>query len=100
RASYGTEHPKTHPPIQRLGALSINFSRIIPRFFRIQLVETLKKLRKPFPLWPVIAAFARPFRKLARQGLTYPQLTPKLRSPLPAWSLLVMLLLGAGVGFY
>jgi len=80
--------------------LSIAFSRIIPRIFRIRLVRVLKTLRKPFPLWPIIAAFARPFRTLAHPGLGHPQLTPKLRRSLPAWSLLIMLLLGVGVGFY
>lgn len=100
RGSCGTERPKTLRPIEDVGSLSIDFSRIIPRILRLRLVRVLKTLRKPFPLWPVIAAFARPFRKLARQGLTYPRLTPRLRSPLPAWSLLMMLLLGAGVGFY
>jgi len=80
--------------------LSIDFSRIIPRIFRIRLVRVLKTLRKPFPLWPILAAFARPFRTLAHHGLGHPQLTPKLKRSLPAWSLLMMLLLGAGVGFY
>jgi hypothetical protein len=80
--------------------LSIDFSRIIPRTIRLRLVRVLKTLRKPFLLWPIIAAFARPFRTLAHEGLGHPQLTPKLRRSLPAWSLLMMLLLGAGVGFY
>ena len=84
----------------RLGALSISFARIIPRVFRARLVRVLKKLRKPFPLWPIIAAFARPFRRLAHRGLGHPQFTPRLRRPFPAWSLLITLLLGAGVGFY
>src|SRR5216684_6610929 len=100
RGSCGTERPKTHWPFQEVGALSIDFSRIIPRIFRIRLVRILKTLRKPFPLWPIIAAFARPFRTLAHHGLGDPQLRPKLRRSLPAWSLLIMLLLGAGVGFY
>lgn len=73
---------------------------MIPSVFRIRLVRVLKRLRKPFPLWPVIVAVARPFRALAHQGLGHPQLTPRLKRPLPAWSLLIMLLLGAGVGFY
>jgi hypothetical protein len=80
--------------------LSIDFSRIIPRIIRLRLVRVLKTIRKPFPLWPILAAFARPIRTLAHHGLGHPQLTPKLRRPLPAWSLLMMLLLGAGVGFY
>jgi len=80
--------------------LSIDFSRIIPRIFRIQLVRVLKRLRKPFQLWPILAAFARPIRTLTRQRLGHPQLAPTLRRPLPAWPLLMMMLLGAGVGFY
>ncbi|OLD04291.1 MAG: hypothetical protein AUJ07_04465 [Crenarchaeota archaeon 13_1_40CM_3_53_5] len=59
----------------------------------------MKTLRKPSPLWPIVAAFAGPFRT-PRQGIGHPQLTPRLKRPLPAWSLLMMLLLGAGVGFY
>ena len=66
----------------------------------IRLVRVLKSLRKPFALWPFIAAFARPFRTVARHGQGRVQLAPKLKRPLPAWSLLIMLLLGAGVGFY
>src|SRR5207247_10823549 len=46
------------------------------------------------------AAFARPFCTVARHGPGQVQLAPKLKRPLPAWSLLIMLLLGAGVGFY
>jgi hypothetical protein len=80
--------------------LSIDFSRIVLKVFRMRLVRALKTLRKPFPLWPIIAAFARPFRTLAHQGLGHTQLTPKLRRSLPAWSLLMLLLLGVGVGFY
>src|SRR6266705_1708823 len=66
----------------------------------MRLVRVLRSLRKPFALWPVIAAFARPVRRLARQGLGHRQLTPRLKRPLPVWSLLMMLLLGAGFGFY
>ncbi|HYU55005.1 MAG TPA: hypothetical protein VEL71_02175 [Candidatus Dormibacteraeota bacterium] len=80
--------------------MSIDFSRIIPRTFSIRLVRVLKSLRKPFALWPFIAAFARPFRTVARHGSGRVQLAPKLKRPLPAWSLVIMLLLGAGVGFY
>src|SRR5437879_9377248 len=96
----GTEAPKTLRPIPRLGALSIDFSRIFPRTFRMRLVRVLKSLRKPFALWPVIAAFARPLRTLARHGSGRVLLAPNLKRPLPAWSLLIVLLLGAGVGFY
>src|SRR2546428_10069875 len=60
--------PKDTPATPRLGALFIDFSRIIPRTFRIQLVRVLKSLRKPFALWPFIAAFARPSRTVARHG--------------------------------
>jgi hypothetical protein len=80
--------------------LLIDFSRIIPKILKIRLVRVLKSLRKPFALWPVIAAFARPFKSLAQHGLTGRQFSPRLRRPLPAWSLLVMLLFGAGLGFY
>src|SRR5205809_7841032 len=78
----------------------MDFSRIIPRTFRIRLVRVLKSLRKPFALWPFIVAFARPFCTVARHGPGQVQLAPKLKRPLPAWTLLIMLLLGAGVGFY
>jgi len=80
--------------------LSIDFSRLIPKTFRIRIVRVLKSLQKPFALWPVIAVFARPFRTLVLQGPRRAQFAPKLKKPLPAWSLLVVLLLGAGVGFY
>ncbi len=80
--------------------MSIDSSRIFPKTLRIRLVRVLKSLKKPFPLWPIIARFARPFRKLTRRNLGHVQLTPRLRTPLPAWSLLIMLLLGTGIGFY
>ncbi len=66
----------------------------------MRLVRVLKSIRKPFALWPVIAAFARPFRTLARHGSGRVLLAPNLKRPLPAWSVLIMLLLGAVVGFY
>src|SRR5438132_9828215 len=96
----GYRSPKDTPANPRLGALSIDFSRILPRTFRIRLVRVLKSLRKPFALWPLIAAFARPFRTVARHGSGRVQLAPKLKRPMPAWSLLIVLLVGAGVGFY
>ena len=65
----------------RLGALSIDFSRLILKTFRIRLVRALKSLRKPFTLWPVIVAFARPFRTLALHGPRRAQFTPKLKNP-------------------
>jgi len=62
--------------------LSIDFSKIIPRIFRIQLVRVLKTLRKPFALWPLIAALPDlPDTRSSRPG--HPQLTPRLRRPLP-----------------
>ncbi|HVH15890.1 MAG TPA: hypothetical protein VNA15_09265 [Candidatus Angelobacter sp.] len=73
---------------------------MIPNVIKIRLVRVLKSLRKPFALWPIIAIFVRPFRTLAHHGLGHTQLTPSLKRPLPAWSLLLTLLLGAGLGFY
>src|SRR5437879_13402813 len=79
----GYRSPKDTPANPRLGALSIDFSRIIPRTFRIRLVRVLKSLRKPFALWPVIVAFARPFRTVVRHGGGRVQPAPKLKRPLP-----------------
>ncbi len=64
--------------------MSIDFSRIIPRIFRIQLVRVLKRLRKPFQLWPILAAFARPIRTLTRQRLGHPQLAPHAEETSPS----------------
>ena len=80
--------------------MTIDSSRILPETLRIRLVRVLKSLQKPFPLWPIILAFARPFRTPSHHSLGHVQLTPRLKRPLPAWSLLIMLLLGAGIGFY
>jgi len=75
-------------------------SRIIPRPLRLRMVRALKSLQKPFRLWPIIAAFTRPFRTVMHRGFGQARLTPRLKKPLPAWSLLIMLLLGASIGFY
>lgn len=80
--------------------MSVDFSQIIKRTLGARAVRVLKRLRKPFALWPIVAVFARPFRMLAVPGRTSMLFIPRLRKPLPAWSLLLMLLLGAGVGFY
>ena len=75
-------------------------SRILHKTRNLPLVRALKRLQKPFALWPIIRAFTGPFRSLAHHGLGQVQLIPRLRRPLPAWSLLIMLLLGAAAGFY
>ena len=80
--------------------MPINPLRIIPRPLRLRMVRALKSLQKPFRLWPIIAMFARPFRTVLHQGFRQVQLTPRLSKPLPAWSLLIMLLFGASIGFY
>lgn len=80
--------------------MPIDFSRIIPRPLRTRLVQVLKSLQKPFALYPIVIAFARPFRTMLHHGLGHAQLTPRLKKPLPAWSLLIMLLLGASIGLY
>jgi len=80
--------------------MPINPSRIIPRPLRLRMVRALKSLQKPFALWPIIVGFTRPFRTVVHHGLGQVQLTQRLRKPLPAWSLLIMLLLGASIGFY
>ena len=64
----------------------------------MRLVRTLKKLRKPFALWPIIRAFARPFR--TRATLDRGLVASSLKKQMPSWSLLIILLVGVAAGFY
>lgn len=80
--------------------MPLDFSRIIQKSRKTRIVRVLKDLRKPFALWPIITAFAKPFRTRNLHTLGRLQLVPGLKKPLPAWSLLIILLLGAGIGFY
>ncbi len=62
------------------------------------MARALKRLKKPFALWPIILAFARPFRtsRVRDGGLV----ASGLRRQIPSWSLLLILLLGVVAGFY
>ncbi len=64
----------------------------------MRVARALKRLKKPFALWPIIRAFARPFRTstLRDGGLV----ANGLRRQIPSWSLLLILLLGVVAGFY
>jgi len=72
---------------------------MVRRAGRLRPVQVLRRLKKPFAIWPVIAWFARPFRRHSKQA-SGSSLSPRLRKPLPAWSLLIVLLLGVGLGYY
>ncbi len=75
-------------------------TRIARQIRRTRLVRVLKKPKRPFALWPLIAAFARPFRGKTRDGGLHTIIRSKLRRQVPAWTLVVLLIVGAGVGFY
>jgi uncharacterized membrane protein len=60
----------------------------------------LRGVRKPRALRPVIASLAKPFR-LGRASAASPtNPAPTSARRVPTWSLLILLLLGVGVGYY
>jgi hypothetical protein len=81
-------------------ALSQSIARILGRVRRTRLVVTLKSLRKPFAPWPILRAISRLFRTQAISSHGISIVSSKLKRQIPSWSLLIILLLGVGVGFY
>lgn len=79
--------------------LRYTVTRIVHRAQRTRVVQALKRLKRPFALWPVVVRLASPFRSRTRHLHRQSQLAtgPRLRAP--AWALLALLFLGAGVGF-
>ena len=74
--------------------------RIIQKAKRSGLVLALKRIRKPFPLWPLIAALIRPSRALVRLSKTSTIKIDQLRRPIPIYTLLLVLLIGIAGGAY
>ena len=60
----------------------------------------MKRLKRPFALWPVVVRLASPCRSRTRH---FHRQTPLGSSPgprAPVWAILALLLTGAGVGFF
>src|SRR6267378_6785891 len=80
--------------------LSLEIVRIVQRARRLRLVLALKRIRRPFALWPLIAAFIRPGRALVRLSKTSSIKVDQLRRPIPVYTLLLVLLIGIAGGAY
>ena len=80
--------------------LSLEIIRIIQRAKRTLPVRTLKKIRNPFALWPLIVALTRPARALARLGKGGTVGVDQLKRPIPVYTLLLVLLVGIAGGAY
>lgn len=78
--------------------MSRHTTRILGRVATTRPARLLKRLRKPFALWPIIRAYARPFVGGAtrRKALV----AGSLRRQIPSWLLLAVLLIGVAAGFY
>jgi len=64
------------------------------------LVRTLKKIRKPFAVWPLIAALIRPARALAGLSRNGTIKIDRLKKPIPVYTLFFVLLIGVAGGAY
>lgn len=80
--------------------LSLEILRIIQRAKRIRLVQTLRKIQKPFALWPMIVALIRPGRILVRFSKSGTVRVDQLKRPIPVYTLLLVLLIGVAGGAY
>jgi serine protease AprX len=80
--------------------LSLEIIRIVRRAKRLALVQTLKRIRKPFAVWPLIAALIRPARALASLSKNGTIKIDQLKKPIPVYTLLLVLLIGVAVGAY
>jgi len=80
--------------------LSHEIVRIVRRARRNRLVVTLKRIRKPFAIWPFLA----PLVRLARVSLGFTQSGPlrldSFKRPMPAYTLLLVLFVGIAGGAY
>ena len=83
-----------------LDHLSLQMIRIARRLNRSKLVRTLKRIRKPFALWPLIVALIRPGRALVRFGKSGTARVDQLKRPIPVYTLLMVLLIGIAGGAY
>ena len=80
--------------------LSLEIVRIARRARRNRLVVTLKRIRKPFAIWSLFA----PLVRLGRVSLGFTHSGPlkldSLKRPMPAYALLLVLLVGVASGAY
>ena len=98
--SDGTELPKTLRQRNRPYHLSLQIIRIARRAKRSGLVRTLKRVRKPFALWPFISALFRPARALAGLSKNGTIKIDQLKRPIPVYTLILILLIGIAGGAY
>lgn len=96
----GTELPKSQGEENQPDHLSLEIIRIIQRAKRTSPVRTLKKIRRPFALWPLIVALSRPARALVRLGKGGTVGVDQLKRPIPVYMLLLVLLVGIAGGAY
>src|SRR5579864_4731704 len=73
--------------------------RIISRIRGTRLVWALRGVEKPGPLRSLIAGLVKPFRAGSARA-SRNNGTLGLGRRMPAWSMIILLLLGVGVGFY
>ena len=93
--------PKCSKPMTvQIGPLSLSIIRMVRRAKRLRLVLTLKRIRRPFALWPLIAAIVQPGKALLRFGKSGAVNVDKLKRPIPVYTLLLVLLIGVIGGAY
>ena len=80
--------------------LSLKIFRIVQRARLLRLVLALKRIQRPFALWPLIAALLKPGRALVNLSKTSTVKIDQLRRPIPVYSLLLVLLIGVAGGAY
>ncbi|OLD13771.1 MAG: hypothetical protein AUI97_03395 [Crenarchaeota archaeon 13_1_40CM_3_52_17] len=80
--------------------MSLEIIRILQRAKRIRLLQALKKIQRPFALWPLIKALMKPGRALVRFSKGGTIRVDQLKRPIPIYTLLLVLLVGIAGGAY
>ena len=97
--SDGTESPKLFGQWIN-SALAQAKRQIIGKIGRTRLGRSLRGVRKPRLLRSIIVGFSRPFGLASARAAKSVDVAASSRRRMPAWSLLILLVLSAGVGFY
>lgn len=74
--------------------------RITNRARRTRLVHALQRMKKRFNILALIARSARRFQRLRVRPRAGIHVSEKMKRPFPAWTMLTVLLLGAGLGYF
>jgi hypothetical protein len=74
--------------------------RIADRTRRTRLSHALGSMKRPFNLGTFLYNFARRIRTLRHRPRTKIHVSEKMKKPFPAWTVLMVLLVGAGLGYF